>query len=504
MNRRSSGILLHLTSLPSPYGIGDMGPSAYLFADFLAETGQSLWQMLPTNPPRPDHYSPYLSPSAFAGNALLISPELLVNHGLLGQNDLDSTPQFNAERVDYPAVVTYKWQLLRRAYETFKTSGHSPDYERFCSSAGYWLEDFALFRALESTFPGQVWNQWPRELRDRHDSEIEAAREAHREHIGLEKFVQYIFHTQWQEMRRYCNGKGVRIFGDVPIYVDFNSADVWTHPNLFQLNEEKSPEVVSGVPPDYFSETGQLWGHPIYRWDVLEQTGYAWWMERIGHNLELYDLVRIDHFRGFVGYWEVPAHETTAINGTWIDGPGSRFFKALTDRYPVLPIVAEDLGVITPDVVEVMEEFGLPGMKILLFAFGDDLAGNPYIPHNLVRNCIAYTGTHDNNTARGWFEHELTEEERDRVLNYLGHEVPSEHIHWALIRLVMMSVANTVIFPMQDVLGLGQEDRMNTPSVVNGNWQWRLLPEMLSDAVRKELAALTELYGRAPGYRGGQ
>lgn len=497
MNKRSSGILLHLTSLPSPFGIGDMGPSAYLFADFLAETKQNLWQILPTNPPRPDHYSPYLSPSAFAGNALLISPELLVQDGLLGKADLASAPQFDAERVDYPSVVAFKSQLLLRAYEAFKESNKSPEYEQFCSDATYWLEDFALFAAIEGRFPENVWNQWPAELRDRQKDAIDQAREEERDRIELEKFIQYVFHKQWQAMRSYCNEKGIRIFGDIPIYVDYNSVDVWTHPNLFQLDEHKAPTVVSGVPPDYFSETGQLWGHPIYRWDVLEETGYAWWMERIGHNLDLCDLVRIDHFRGFVGYWEVPAHEKTAINGQWIDGPGSRFFKVLLERYPALPIIAEDLGVITPDVEAVMEEFGLPGMKILLFAFGDDLATNPYIPHNLVRNCVAYTGTHDNNTARGWFEHEIGEFERQRVLNYLGYEVEPENIHWALIRLVMMSVAHMAVFPMQDILGLGREDRMNTPSVIQGNWRWRLLPEMLTDELTKELGTMTELYGRA-------
>ncbi|MFH1116511.1 MAG: 4-alpha-glucanotransferase [Pseudomonadota bacterium] len=499
MTRRLSGILLHLTSLPSPYGIGDLGPSAYRFADFLSETKQSLWQILPVNPPRPDHYSPYLSPSAFAGNPLLISPELLVRDGLLQESDLQARPEFPADRVDFPSVVAFKKEILERAYKSFAGRDKPADYEQFCVESTYWLDDFALFAALEARFVGQVWNRWPEELRDRHPEAVRRAEQDLSEIIERAKFFQYIFYKQWKAFREYGNGKGVRIFGDVPIYVDFNSADVWAHPNMFKLDECKSPLVVSGVPPDYFSRTGQLWGHPIYRWEVLEESGYDWWMERIGHNVKLCDLVRIDHFRGFVGFWEVPAGEKTAMNGTWTDGPGARFFKAVVERFPDLPIIAEDLGVITPDVVEVMEKFSLPGMKILLFAFGDDPATNPYIPHNLVRRCVAYTGTHDNNTARGWFENEITEEQKRRVFNYLGRVVPGEEIHWELIRMVMMSVADMAVFPMQDILGLGSKDRMNTPSVTDGNWRWRLLAEMLTDDLRERLLFMTETYGRSAG-----
>jgi 4-alpha-glucanotransferase len=285
----------------------------------------------------------------------------------------------------------------------------------------------------------------------------------------------------------------------MPIYVDYDSTDVWTHPELFKLDQEKRPTAVSGVPPDYFSKTGQLWGHPIYRWEVMKQDGYAWWMERIEHGLRQCDLVRIDHFRGFVGYWEVPAGEETAINGTWIEGPGRDFFRKVLDRFPSPPIIAEDLGLITPDVAEVMRESGFPGMKVLLFAFGDDLPTNPYIPHNLERNCVAYTGTHDNNTVRGWFEKEATEEEKRNLFDYLGHEVRPEDIHWCLIRLLMMSVADTVIFPMQDLLGLGEEDRMNTPSVPYGNWRWRLDRDALTPELRQRLLAMTRIYGRAQG-----
>ncbi|MDQ7782761.1 MAG: 4-alpha-glucanotransferase [Desulfomonilaceae bacterium] len=501
MNRRSSGILLHLTSLPSRFGIGDLGPSAYKFADFLSETGQRLWQILPVNPPRPDHYSPYQSPSAFAGNPLLISPELLVYEGLLDESDVQGSFEFPPDRVDFPAAVAFKNGVLERAYRSFARNGKPAEYEQFCTESAYWLDDFALFVALEERYDGHVWNQWPEDLRDRRPESLLRAKEDHRETIERAKFFQYIFYRQWKAFRDYCNGNGVRIFGDIPIYVDFNSADVWTHPHMFKLDDQKSPLVVSGVPPDYFSETGQLWGHPIYRWDALEETGYEWWMERIGHNLKLCDLVRIDHFRGFVGHWEVPAGEKTAMHGKWTAGPGSHFFRAVFDRFPELPIIAEDLGVITPDVVEVMEEFDFPGMKILLFAFGDDPATNPYIPHNLVRNCVAYTGTHDNNTARGWFEDEISEEERRRVLNYIGREVPPAEIHWELVRMVMMSVADTAVFPLQDVLGLGSEDRMNMPSVPNGNWRWRLRPEMLTDELRSRLLAMTQTYGRAAALR---
>ncbi|MFC1836955.1 4-alpha-glucanotransferase [Thermodesulfobacteriota bacterium] len=495
--KRGSGILLHVTSLPSRFGIGDLGPWAYRFVDFLAESRQSVWQILPLSPPRPDHYSPYLGPSAFALNPFLISPDLLVDEGLLTDVDLEASPAFPEDQVDYGSVVRNKNRLLDVAFERFEAAENSPDYLDFCHSNSAWLDDFALFRALESRFPGTVWADWPKELRDRHPDALNSVKQELSRQISIVKFRQYIFFKQWSGLKAYCNERGVRLFGDIPIYVDYNSADVWTSPELFKLDEEKRPYVVSGVPPDYFSETGQLWGHPIYRWDALKETGYDWWIRRIEQNLKLCDLARIDHFRGFAGYWEIPAHEKTAINGKWVDGPGRDLFEAIQGRLPRMPIIAEDLGIITPDVTELMEAFDLPGMKVLLFAFGWDLPTNPYAPHNLVKNCVAYTGTHDNNTARGWFEKEAPPDVKQRVLDYLGHVDYSDQIHWDLIRLLMRSVADLVVFPMQDVLGLGADARMNTPSVTNGNWRWRLSPHMLTPELTAKLRSMTEIYGRA-------
>jgi 4-alpha-glucanotransferase len=497
MKRRGSGILLHLTSLPSPFGIGDMGPWAYRFADFLAETQQSVWQILPFNPTDPTHYnSPYHSMSAFACNPMLISPELLIQDGLLNPADVASPPYFPGNRVDFEAVRAYKDKLFDLTHKRFKEKGPGYEYERFCEQNAFWLEDFTLFAALKSYFSGKGWHGWPQDIRDRVSESLQSKKNTLHEVIEREKMLQFLFFKQWIALKAHCNQIGIQIFGDIPIYVHHDSTDLWTHPELFKLDDKKRPYVVAGVPPDYFSATGQLWGNPIYRWDVLRESGYAWWVQRIGHNLRLLDLVRIDHFRGLVAFWEVPANEKTAINGKWIEAPAMDFFNHLTRKFPCLPIVAEDLGVITPDVRDVMRHFELPGMKLLLFAFGDDMPTNPYIPHNLPNNCIAYTGTHDNNTVRGWYENEATPQEKQRLSQYLGKEFPPEALHWELIRLVMMSPANMAIFPMQDVLGLGEEARMNRPATLTGNWQWRLMPEQLTSAVSGKLKEMTEIYGR--------
>jgi len=497
MTKRASGILLHPTSLPSRFGIGDLGPAARSFADFLAEGGQSFWQVLPVNPPRADHYSPYLSPSTFAGNTLLISPELLVEHGLIDREDLRAAPPFPAEFVDFPSVVAFKKQIFSRAFESFQTSGAAPDYEAFCRKNSYWLDDFALFTALQSHYKGKVWSEWPLSFRDRRRDAIEEARQTLEPSIDFEKFLQYEFHRQWSAWKGYCNEIGVNIIGDVPIYVDYDAADVWTQPALFKLDEAKRPRVVSGVPPDYFSTTGQLWGHPIYDWEVFKQSRYDWWLKRLEHNLTMCDIVRIDHFRGLVGYWEVPAGEKTAINGEWVKGPGEDFFRLVVELFPSAPIIAEDLGIITPDVTELRRAFRFPGMKILLFAFGDDSGTNPYLPHNLEKNCVAYTGTHDNNTAKGWFEREASVDERRRLLDYIGRDVDPSGIHWDMMRLLMMSVADIVIFPVQDILGLGQEARMNVPSTTKGNWRWRVAGDLLTSELTEKLRKMTKTYGRA-------
>ncbi len=498
MKDRGSGILLHLTSLPSPFGIGDMGPGAYRFADFLTGSRQRYWQILPLNPTNPTHgNSPYHSMSAHAGNPLLISPEFLMQDGLISQEDLSALPDFSRERVDYPAVLAGRENLFDKIRVRFQDRKRDPDFEAFCVRHAGWLNDFSLFVALKGHFNYSPWTEWPIALRDRHPQALREAEAELRDAIERERILQFIFFRQWNALKSYCNERGVQIIGDIPIYVVHDSVDVWTHPDQFKLDSRKNPRVVAGVPPDYFSETGQRWGNPVYRWDVLKEKGYEWWFRRISHNLDLFDLSRIDHFRGFVGYWEIPAMEKNAINGQWVEAPAMHFFSHLTEKFPKLPIIAEDLGVITPDVREVMERFGFPGMKVLLFAFGDDLATNPYVPHNHIKNCVVYTGTHDNNTTRAWFEKEASPEERGRLSRYLGRNPGVENIHREMIRVAMMSVADRVILPMQDLLGLGEEARMNRPGKNKENWQWRLLPEYLTEERMNELRELTEIYGRA-------
>jgi len=498
MLRRGSGILLHITSLPSPFGIGDLGPWAYRFADFLVETKQGFWQILPLNPTDPVYdNSPYHSISAFASNSLLISPELMAREGLLDGTELETLP--NRGKVDYEAAIAYKKKLFHLAYARFKERGNNYEYERFCSDNAQWLDDFALFIALKSRFHGKAWSEWSDEIRDREPETLKSLKEEAElcDRIGMEKFLQYTFIQQWNSLKSYCNQRCIHIIGDIPIYVDYDSVDLWTNPEIFKLDYEKKPYVVSGVPPDYFSETGQLWGNPVYRWDVLKERGYDWWVQRLKHNLKLFDYVRIDHFRGLVAYWEVPAGEETAIGGEWALVPAMDFFDTLTRTFTSLSIIAEDLGLITADVREIMHTFDFPGMKVLLFAFGEELPTNPYIPHNVVRNCVLYTGTHDINTVRGWFEMEATPEDKGRLFQYLGREVPVEELHWELIRLVMMSVANQTIIPVQDILGLGEDARMNLPATSDGNWRWRLLPEQLTSSHARKLLEMTEIYGRA-------
>jgi len=497
MKRRGSGILLHISSLPSPFGVGDFGPAAYRFIDFLADSGQSYWQILPLNPTMPVHgSSPYASSSAFAGNSLLISPELLFQEGLLDANDLKSGPQFSEQSVSHAAVHEFKAALWETAHTRFKAAGPDTAYQRFCAEEAWWLEGFALFTAIRNDLSGLAWSDWPQELRDRQPEALRTTLAKLSERVEREKFLQYVFFKQWSRVKEYCNQKGIQIIGDIPIYVNDDSADVWTNPELFRLDEQKKPKVVAGVPPDYFSRTGQRWGNPIYRWDALKKSDYHWWVKRIAASLRIADFVRIDHFRGFVGFWEVPATEATAVNGRWVEAPAMDFFTRLSRKFPYLPIIAEDLGVITPDVRELMHQFEFPGMKILLFAFGSDMPHNPYIPHNLPRNCVAYTGTHDNNTVKGWFEHEASRYDTEQLFRYLGREISAEEASWEFIRLLMMSAANTVIFPLQDVLSLGSEARMNTPSTIEGNWAWRLAPDQPAPDIAGRLREMTQTYAR--------
>jgi len=498
LKSRRSGILMHVTSLPSKFGIGDLGREAYAFADFLADSSQTLWQVLPFNPSSPAcGSSPYCSFSAFAGNPLLIAPDLLVKDGYLSWNDLSWAPSFDSAKVDYEKVAAFKSRVLGMAYEEFR---QMPDegcrYENFVNANGHWLDDYALFIGLKERFSGAPWNEWPREIRDRTQPALNEWTERLAEKIKQEKFNQFLFFRQWSALKSYCNQKQIQVIGDIPIYVSYDSSDVWTNSEYFKLDSDKRPAFVAGVPPDYFSETGQLWGNPVYSWDRLKETFYAWWISRMEHNLKYFDMVRLDHFRGFVAYWEVPATEKTAINGKWVKTPAGEFFQTLLRRFPSIPIIAEDLGVITPEVREIMSKFEIPGMKVLLFAFGDSPSTNPYIPHNHVKNCIVYTGTHDNNTVKGWFQHDATQMDKENLLAYFGREFDENTIVGQLVRTAMMSVASTAIIPIQDFLELGAEARMNTPSTSFGNWEWRVAATQLTPDLSAKISNLTKVYGR--------
>jgi 4-alpha-glucanotransferase len=461
--------------------------------DFLEEAGQAYWQMLPLHPTELRHRnSPYHSESAFAGNPLLISPELLLESGLLPEADLDDFAG-PADRVDYARVEKWKQGLFRKCFEQFQ-GGY--EFDAFCSENSHWLDDYSIFASLKRHYGLDSWADWPEEIKHRHPEALSDMQDR----LGLEtryfKFLQYLYQKQWQRLRAYGRSKAISIIGDLPIYVHYESADVWSNPRIFKLDEGKKPVAAAGVPPDYFSETGQLWGNPVYDWQVLAQEGYGWWIKRLRRALELLDFVRIDHFRGLVAYWEVGAQETTAMNGRWREAPAMDFLKVLARQFPGLPVIAEDLGVITPEVREVIAHYDLPGMKVLLFAFGDEVASNPFAPHNHVRNCVVYTGTHDNNTVRGWFDQEALPEDKTRLFGYLGRSVAGEAIHWEMVRMAMGSVADTVIIPIQDVLGLGSEARMNRPGTTDGNWTWRLLDRQLTPELSLKLREVTEVFGR--------
>ncbi len=496
--QRGSGILLHITSLPSEFGIGDLGPGAYRFIDFLAEAKQKYWQILPLTPTEAiNHHSPYSGISAFAGNPLLISPELLVKEGWCGDPLLKDKPLFSERKVKYDAVLRFKSKLLSSAYQRSQgTLAQHADFKAFCEEHKAWLDDFAFYVVLKEHFGHHAFHSWPQEFRDRKEETIKGVKSEFAEQLTFIKWQQYVFMKQWLDLKAYAGRKGVKIIGDIPIYVNDDSADVWAHPEYFLLDENRQVKCVAGVPPDYFSETGQRWGNPIYDWEKLKQTGYAWWIDRLKHNLLLYDYLRIDHFRGFAGFWQIPAHERLAIHGEWKQGPGHQFFDAILKYFPQLPLIAEDLGVITPDVKELIARYHLPGMKVLLFAFGDDIRTNPYIPENFGEDAVVYTGTHDNDTARGWFEG-APPKEKENLFAYIKRQVSSKEVPLALIELAMRSKAAAAIFPMQDVLGLGKRSRMNTPGTLEGNWQWRLAPKMLKPVVAKRLAGLTQEAQRA-------
>ncbi|MFA7198790.1 MAG: 4-alpha-glucanotransferase [Methanoculleus sp.] len=497
MNRRASGVLLHITSLPSAYGIGDLGPAAHRFVDLLSQAGQRFWQILPLNPTCPVFSnSPYQGTSAFAGNTWLISPEQMVADGFLAPEDIADPPGFPEDRVDYQAVLDYKNGIFDKAFARFKEHGPDFRYKDFAADNVSWLDDYAIFVALKEEFAGRVWGDWPAGVRDRREEALRKYGTELADRIFREKFLQYVFDHQWGVLKNHCRMRHLQIIGDIPIYLTYDSVDLWANPGLFKLDEQKKPAAVSGVPPDMFSETGQLWGNPVYNWDAHREQGFAWWESRIDRTLTLVDRLRLDHFRGFVQFWEVPAGEETAQNGRWVDAPGWDLFSLLARSRSCLPIIAEDLGHITSDVHEMMGHFGFPGMKILTFGFAGDVAKNPHAPHNITKNCVAYTGTHDNNTVRGWFEHETSEEQKNLLFRYIGGSVSADETHRILIRLAMLSPANTVIIPMQDILALGEEARMNRPGTMEGNWEWRLRPEQAGEEGIREFAEVTGIYGR--------
>ena len=503
---RLSGILLHCTSLPGRFGIGDFGPCAYEFADFLAAARQKLWQVLPLNPTGYGD-SPYQCFSAFAGNPLLLSLERLRDRGLLDESDLAYAPAFPEEEVDYGAVIACKVPLLRKAAENFFTRAGAQEHAafvHFCASHA-WLDDFALFMAVKQAHGGVAWTEWEPAIRDRQPEAMRAWRERLAAQLAVIRFWQFEFFRQWSDLKAYCQQREIRLMGDIPIYVAHDSADVWANPHLFHLDAGGQPTVVSGVPPDYFSATGQLWGNPIYRWEVLAATGFQWWIERYRASLSLVDMVRLDHFRGFEAYWEIPAGEPTAIHGRWVKAPGEQLLNALAREFGELPIVAENLGVITEEVESLRRKFKLPGMAILQFAFGIDGQASTFRPHNYCRDLVAYTGSHDNDTAIGWWQStgaadstrtpEDVRKEHELARAYLNL-TDEDEINWALIRAAEASVANTVILPMQDVLGLGGSARMNLPGTISGNWKWRYRPGALSPEMSARLRSLVELYDR--------
>jgi len=497
MKRRGSGILLHITSFPSSHGIGDLGSWAFRFADILADAKQSFWQILPLNPTHPVYGdSPYSSTSAFAGNSLVICPEEMVREGFLTAKELKSFTGYPAGRVDYLTVRRHKEKLFRIAYERFRVEPDNREFLLFCSKHSSWLDDFSLFKALKTHLGNKSWHLWPRDIRNRNKKAVQLARNQLHDAIQKEKFLQYIFHKQWFSLKEYCNARNVQVIGDIPLYVSHDSTDVWANQEIFKLDENGRPSFVAGVPPDYFSKTGQLWGNPVYKWDVLKKNDFDWWVQRFRHNLTLYDFVRVDHFRGFVSYWEVPADEKTAENGTWVTACADDFFHSLLRKIPCLPVIAEDIGKVTSDVKEILHQFEFPGIRPIIFAFGKNLPKHSCAPHNIHHNSVVYTGTHDCNTVRGWYRREATSRDRKRLSRYLGKRISAAHVHGELMRLAMMSVANTVIIPMQDILGLDENARMNTPGTTEGNWQWQLIPDQLTPAVTKELSEVTELFGR--------
>lgn len=492
----TSGVLLHITSLPSRFPIGDLGPTAHRFADWLARAGQREWQVLPLVPTDPlDGNSPYRSRSAFATSPLLVSPELLVRDHLLSRKDIARHPRFTPDRVDYIRTERWKCRLLDRAFKRFQPG---PDYFRFCADNASWLDDFALFVVLRRRFDDLAWPDWPRKLRDRDPAALAEIAGTFERDLDRERFIQFAAFTQWNQLRRRCSRLGIRLTGDLPIYVDHDSADAWANPRLFMLDRNRRPAFVAGVPPDRFSPTGQLWGNPVYDWPRHRRTGFRWWTHRFERALRLFDRVRLDHFRGLIAYWRIPAGSRTAAKGRWVRAPGADLLTALQQRLERLPIVAEDLGLITPPVTALRRRFRLPGSRVLQFGFGPNSAICRHHPDNAEPDSVLYTGTHDNNTLRGWFEREATPADRARLAEWLGCDPTARTVAKLVVERALSSRARTVIIAAQDIFGLDARARMNAPATETGNWEWRLRPDRLTGAVARRLRQATRAAGRCP------
>ena len=494
-DKRSAGILLHPTSLPGPFGIGDLGPQTRIWIDFLAETGTSLWQILPLGPTGYGD-SPYQSFSTFAGNPYLINPELLLEQGIIHQDDLVNAPEFPSDYVDYGKVIWWKFDLLNRAFAQFEQKPRKQilnEFNQFIQENQFWLDDFGIFMAIKESQGNKPWVDWSPELRDRNKKAIETFRQSNSYAIRKQFFFQFLFSSQWASVKKYANKQGIKIIGDIPIYIAHDSADAWVHKELLYLDQSGNPTVVAGVPPDYFSETGQLWGNPLYNWEVHARDGYEWWLDRLRSVLDMVDIIRLDHFRGFAGYWEIPASDKTAENGRWVTGPGAEFFQAVKAEIKQLPIIAEDLGEITPDVIQLRDQFELPGMKVLVFAF-DSGEEDEFLPHHYSEDCVVYTGTHDNDTVVGWFKR-IQEGERSFAQRYL--QTSGEDIAWDLIKAAWSSKAVFAIAPMQDLLGLDNSARMNYPGNLQGNWGWRFHDMDIDESLVDRLSEVNYLYGRS-------
>lgn len=483
---RKSGILLHPTSLPGELGVGDLGKWAYRFVDFLVESGHKLWQILPLGPPGIGH-SPYQAYSSNAGNPLLISIQSVIEQGLLPPEDLQNAPRFPDSHVDFETVIPFKSRLLKKAARNFFTGNPGSlqgEFDQFCESSNSWLDAFAEFSALKHANFGASWTHWNPSIPL---DPIEASDE---------KFIQFLFFRQWKSLKRYCNDRGIQIIGDIPIFIAHDSSDVRANPGLFDLDSRGNPRTIAGVPPDYFSKTGQCWGNPLYRWDEMERTGYRWWIGRVEAMLNMVDIIRLDHFRGFEKFWEIPAGSKTAVDGRWAEGPGDHFFLALFKALGKLPFIAEDLGYITPEVHQLRDRHGFPGMRVLQFAFGDESTENPHKPYNFIENCVAYTGTHDNDTTAGWFSAKSDQMRKEQALarKYMGSEC-REPV-WGFIRMLLSSVAGMAIVPMQDYLGLGSDARMNVPATTGHNWGWRMRGDQMRPELAEKLKEMNQLYGR--------